>query len=40
MLAGNAINGPLACNSNSSSPTNLEAPNRVSGPRTGQCAKL
>ncbi|TDO47376.1 IgA peptidase M64 [Kribbella sp. VKM Ac-2527] len=40
VLAGNTIGGPLACSANSATPTNLQAPNQVSGPRSGQCAKL
>lgn len=40
VLAGNTVNGPLACTSNTPSPTNLEAPNRVTGPSSGQCARL
>ncbi|WP_432890512.1 M64 family metallopeptidase [Kribbella sp. CA-245084] len=39
-LAGNTVNGPLVCQANAPKPTNLEAPNKVSGPRSGQCAKL
>jgi hypothetical protein len=39
-LAGNTVNGPLTCSANAPAPTNLEAPNRVSGPRSGQCARL
>ncbi|MEU4198045.1 M64 family metallopeptidase [Kribbella sp. NPDC026611] len=39
-LAGNTIQGPLTCAANTPAPTNLEAPNLVSGPRSGQCAKL
>ncbi|MGW7680163.1 M64 family metallopeptidase [Kribbella sp. NPDC054772] len=39
-IAGNTVAGPLSCSGNSPSPANLEAPNQVSGPRSGQCAKL
>ena len=39
-LAGNTVDGPLTCSGNAPAPTNLEAPNQVSGPRSGQCAKL
>jgi hypothetical protein len=39
-LAGNTVNGPLVCRANAPEPTNLQAPNKVSGPRSGQCAKL
>ncbi|MFF0345963.1 M64 family metallopeptidase [Kribbella sp. NPDC004875] len=39
-VAGNTVNGPLRCSGNAPAPANLEAPNRVSGPRSGQCAKL
>jgi hypothetical protein len=40
VLAGNTVKGPLACMGNAAAPTNLEAPNHVSGPRSGQCATL
>ncbi|WP_026162995.1 M64 family metallopeptidase [Kribbella catacumbae] len=40
VLAGNTINGGLACSSNTAKPTNLQAPNHVSGPRAGQCSGL
>jgi hypothetical protein len=40
VLAGNTVKGPLACLSNAADPVNLEAPNQVSGPRSGQCARL
>ncbi|TDW94761.1 IgA peptidase M64 [Kribbella pratensis] len=39
-LAGNTVNGPLSCSANTPAPTNLQAPNQVSGPRSGQCARL
>ncbi|GAB3144816.1 hypothetical protein GCM10027290_23670 [Micromonospora sonneratiae] len=39
-VAGNTVNGPLSCASNSPAPTNLELRNTVSGPRSGQCAGL
>ncbi|MFI5693527.1 M64 family metallopeptidase [Kribbella sp. NPDC051586] len=39
-LAGNIVNGPLVCSANAPAPVDLEAPNKVSGPRSGQCAKL
>ncbi|MFB6718728.1 M64 family metallopeptidase [Kribbella sp. NPDC056345] len=39
-LAGNTIGGPLSCYGNAVAPTNLEAPNQVAGPRSGQCARL
>ena len=29
-----------SCRANAPEPTNLQAPNKVSGPRSGQCAKL
>jgi hypothetical protein len=34
VLAGNTVDGPLSCSGNA------PAPNQVSGPRSGQCAKL
>ncbi|GAA1599080.1 M64 family metallopeptidase [Kribbella sancticallisti] len=40
VLAGNTVNGPLACSANAAVPVNLEAPNQVTGPRSGQCARL
>ena len=40
VLAGNTVKGPLACSSNTAVPVNLEAPNQVTGPRAGQCARL
>jgi hypothetical protein len=40
VLAGNTINGPLTCTTNTPPPINLQAPNHVSGPRSGQCARL
>ncbi|MET7281692.1 M64 family metallopeptidase [Kribbella sp. NPDC005582] len=39
-IAGNSVGGPLSCSGNTAVPTNLEAPNQVAGPRSGQCAKL
>ncbi|MFD7158853.1 hypothetical protein ACFV9C_29935 [Kribbella sp. NPDC059898] len=35
-LAGNTIDGPLSCSGNAPAPVDLEAPNRVTGPRSGQ----
>lgn len=40
VIAGNTVQGPLACSSNVAVPVNLEAPNQVAGPRSGQCARL
>jgi hypothetical protein len=40
VIAGNTVQGPLSCSANTPAPTNLEAPNQVAGPRSGQCAKL
>jgi hexosaminidase len=40
IVAGNRISGPLACAGNSPTPTNAGRPNTVSGPKSGQCAKL
>ncbi|MGZ0147457.1 M64 family metallopeptidase [Kribbella sp. WER1] len=39
-LAGTTIDGPLTCSGNAPAPTNLGAPNQVTGPRSGQCARL
>ncbi|MFK4086492.1 M64 family metallopeptidase [Kribbella sp. NPDC020789] len=39
-VAGNTVEGPLSCSGNAVAPTDLEAPNQVSGPRSGQCAGL
>jgi hypothetical protein len=40
LVAGNTIVGPLRCSGNTPAPVNLEIPNTVLGPRTGQCAGL
>jgi hypothetical protein len=40
LVTGNTIRGPLRCSGNTSDPVNLEIPNTVSGPRTGQCTAL
>jgi len=40
LVAGNAVAGPLRCTGNTPAPVNLEIPNSVVGPRTGQCADL
>jgi hypothetical protein len=40
LVAGNRVIGPLRCNGNVPAPVNLEIPNTVVGPRTGQCAPL
>ncbi|WP_232534321.1 hypothetical protein [Plantactinospora sp. KBS50] len=40
VLAGNVINGPLQCVDNRPPPVDDGAANRVSGPKTGQCAGL
>jgi hypothetical protein len=40
VLAGNSVDGPLSCSGNAPAPVNLEAPNQVTGPRSGQCARL
>ena len=39
-LVGNTISGPLNCAGNTPAPINLEVPNSVKGPKTGQCAAL
>jgi hypothetical protein len=40
VLEGGTVDGPLTCSGNAPAPVNLQAPNQVSGPRSGQCAKL
>ena len=40
LVAGNTVNGPLGCTGNSTTPTNLEVANSVSGPKFNQCASL
>jgi hypothetical protein len=40
LVAGNTVFGPLRCHGNSPAPINLEIPNTVVGPKTGQCAAL
>jgi hypothetical protein len=40
LVAGNTVVGALRCNGNVPAPVNLEIPNTVVGPRTGQCAGL
>jgi hypothetical protein len=40
LVAGNAINGKLACSGNDPAPTNNNLPNMVIGRRTNQCAAL
>lgn len=40
IVAGTTITGPLRCSGNTPAPVNLGVPNTVTGPRTGQCAKL
>ncbi|MFC4017444.1 M14 family zinc carboxypeptidase [Micromonospora sp. GCM10011542] len=40
LLVGNRVTGPLACDGNTPAPINLNIPNTVTGPRTGQCATL
>ena len=40
IVSGNRISGPLACSGNSPAPTNAGQPNSVSGPKSGQCARL
>jgi hypothetical protein len=37
LVAGNTVVGPLRCIGNTPAPVNLEVPNVVLGPRTGQC---
>jgi hypothetical protein len=40
ILAGATITGPVLCSGNSPAPENLQAPNTVHGPASGQCAGL
>ena len=40
LVASNTITGPLRCSANTPAPVNMEIPNTVLGPRTGQCAAL
>jgi hypothetical protein len=40
ILAGATVGGPLLCAGNTPTPDNLQAPNIVRGPATGQCARL
>jgi hypothetical protein len=37
-ISGNTVSGPLSCSGNSPPPTNAGVPNKVTGPRSGQCA--
>ncbi|GAB4004675.1 hypothetical protein GCM10029992_50380 [Glycomyces albus] len=40
VIAGNEIDGPLACTANDPAPVDNGTTNQVRGPRTGQCAAL
>jgi 5'-nucleotidase len=40
VIAGNTVNGPLACSGNNPAPGNDGRKNTVHGPASGQCAKL
>jgi cytoskeletal protein CcmA (bactofilin family) len=40
ILAGNRINGNLACSGNSAPARDFEAPNRINGNRSGDCSEL
>jgi hypothetical protein len=40
VVAGNTVGGPLSCTGSSPEPVNNGWVNSVSGPKTGQCAKL
>ncbi|MFI7079177.1 M14 family zinc carboxypeptidase [Micromonospora sp. NPDC049903] len=40
LVAGNTVNGPLSCSGNTATPVSLEVVNSVSGPKSGQCARL
>jgi len=40
LVAGNRVLGPLQCSGNTPDPVNIEFPNSVLGPETGQCAGL
>jgi hypothetical protein len=40
LVAGNTVAGTLRCVGNTPDPVNIEFPNTVKGPKTGQCARL
>jgi hypothetical protein len=40
VIAGNSVTGSLSCSGNTPAPVNDGVPNRVVGPRVGQCATL
>lgn len=40
VISDNRVSGPLACSGNEPSPVNGGLTNDVTGPRTGQCARL
>src|SRR5262245_9864904 len=40
IIADSTVDGPLSCAGNSPAPINLDTPNTVTGPATGQCAGL
>lgn len=40
VVAGTTVEGPLRCSGNDPAPVDLQAPNEVHGPATGQCADL
>jgi hypothetical protein len=40
LVSGNTVVGPLQCSGNTPDPVNLEIVNAVTGPKTGQCARL
>jgi hypothetical protein len=40
LVAGNTVAGPLRRGGNTPDPVNIEIPNTVTGPKTGQCTHL
>jgi hypothetical protein len=40
VLAGDRVTGALACSGNDPAPVDNELPNRVTGAKLGQCARL
>ncbi|NED98398.1 hypothetical protein G1H11_24155 [Phytoactinopolyspora alkaliphila] len=40
VIAGNSISGPLSCTGNAAAPVDNGLPNRVAGPKSGQCSGL
>jgi hypothetical protein len=40
LVAGNRVTGTLACSGNDPAPVHNDLPNRVTGAKLGQCARL